>query len=220
MVRGKRLLAGEDLIRDDSQRELIRLAVHRISFHLFRRHIIWRAHHGAAVCHLLRCDAGHTEIGDLGDGIVVHDDIGGLDVAVHDAFAMRVIERPRGLAQQAEQRLALRRMACAEQFFQRWSVDVLHEDVRHALFFRDVVNRDDVGMREDAGRLRLAEQPVAHAAALGLVREVGQADGLDGDYTADGGVLGLIDNAHGASAEFLADLITPHLSHAGHAILA
>jgi hypothetical protein len=68
--------------------------------------------------------------------------------------------------------------------------------------------------------LRLAEQPVAHAPALGFICKVRQADGLDGDYTANGGILCLIYNAHGAAAKFLADLIAPHLSHAGHVILA
>jgi hypothetical protein len=75
-------------------------------------------------------------------------------------------------------------------------------------------------MRQDTGRLRLPEQPVVHTAPLVLVCEVGQADRFDGNHTANGGVLSFIDNAHSATAEFLADLIAPHLSHAGHAILA
>ena len=97
-------------------------------------------------------------------------DVGGLDVAMDDAFFVGVIERRGGLAENAEQRFLVGGLRGQQHFFQRRPVHELHEDVRHAVFFGDVVNGDDAGMGEHAGRLGLAEQALAQAFALGCHR--------------------------------------------------
>ena len=66
--------------------------------------------------HLLRDDFGHAEVGDLGGAVLMHHDVGGLDIAMDDAFFVRVIERRGHLPQDAEQRFFVGRLLRLQHF--------------------------------------------------------------------------------------------------------
>ena len=62
--------------------------------------------------------------------------------------------------------------------------------------------------REDAGRLRLANEPFPELPRLGVVVSgLGRPDRLDGDEPSDDGVLGQVDDAHRALTELVQDLV-------------
>ena len=66
---------------------------------------------------------------------------------------------------------------------ERLALDVLHRDVRLAVVFAEVEDRDDVLVREPAGGTRLTEEALA---VLGLIHQLGRDD-LDGDVPLDWG---------------------------------
>src|SRR5262249_23631378 len=102
-----------------------------------------------------------------------------------------------------------------QHLFERRTVHQLHVDECGLAFIGDVVNGDDVRMRKDARRLRLAKQALAQPFAFGFVRQFAPPDALDGDHPAYCRVLRLIDDAHGAPPELADDLIATDLLHVG-----
>ena len=108
--------------------------------------------------------------------------------------AMRGDRQPRRLAQDLLQRLAL---------------EQLHRDVGDAVLLADVVDGDDVGMVEAAGRARLAQEALAHLAhdLRGQVRQ----QRLDRDVALDERIDGAVHRAHGAAAELGDDDVAPEL---------
>src|SRR5579864_5360983 len=68
-------------------------------------------------------------------------------------------------------------------------------------------------MRQDAGRARLAEQPLPQLRALLLIGDFAQPDRLDCDVPADGRVHREVDHTHSAAAQFLGDLIPADTIH-------
>ena len=170
VVGHKRFLAGHHFIGDDGERKLVRSPVHGLPLHLLRRHVTGGAHHRPGLGHLLRNDFRHAEIGDFRLAVVMHHDIGRLDVPMHDALAVGVIERERRLPQDVQHLCRFQCIGRGEQLFEGRPVDEFHEDIRHAVFLGDVVNRNDVGMGEDARRLRLAEEAVAQPLPFRAVR--------------------------------------------------
>jgi len=130
---------------------------------------------------------------------------------MHDAFAVGVVEGGRGLAKNAQHARAGEGLGRGEDLFERRPVDVRHRDVGEAVGFVHVVNGDDVGVRENARRTRLAEQALTQFFALAVVVDIDDADGLDGDGAPDGRVFGVIHHTHGATAELTDDLVTADL---------
>ncbi len=161
MIGDKRLLAGQYFVGNDGERELIRASIHSVPLHLLRRHVVRSAHHDSALRHLLRKNFGNAEVGDFGEGAFVDQDIGGLDIAVNDAFFVGVVEREGDLAQNGKHALGKQGLRAVQDLFKRRTIDELHEDIGQAVLFGNIVDGDDIGMGEDAGRLGLAEQALA-----------------------------------------------------------
>ena len=90
---------------------------------------------------------------------------------------------------------------------------ILHGDVGQVALLLHVVDGDDAGMRQDAGRARLAEQALAQALLLLGIAHVAELDGLDGHRPADIGVDGMVHHTHGAAAQFPDDLVAPDTVH-------
>ena len=129
-------------------------------------------------------------------------DVAGLQIAMHDAGAMRRVERLGDLNRDG-QRLVDRQRAAFEPGRQRLAVDQLHDEKRHALVLADVVERADVRVRQARDRPRLALEPLAE---LGVGGQCCRQD-LDRDGAIEPRVARPIDLAHPAGAEQRHDLV-------------
>ena len=79
---------GEHLVHDHAEAVDVGPVVHLLAENLFRRHVLRRADHVAGLGELgvgMGGDGGHAEVHDLEQALVVDQDVGGLQVAVHDA---------------------------------------------------------------------------------------------------------------------------------------
>ena len=137
---------------------------------------------------------------------------------MHDALLVGVIQGHGGLAENAEHAVRGERLA-GNKLVERGPVDVLHGDVGDVVLLLHVVDGDDARMREDAGRAGFAEQALAQPRALLGIRDFPEADGLDGDRTADGGIGGQVHDAHGATAQLAHDLVASDAVHQTYSVL-
>ena len=130
----QRQFTGEHLVEDDAQRVDVRPVVHALGMlDLFRRHIVRRAHdlpHAGQmeVLRLAAQDFGQAEVGDLCAALLVQQHVLRLDVAVHDAFVVRILE---GLANLGDdlQRLGRGEFAGPFNLPQVRAIHILHEEV-------------------------------------------------------------------------------------------
>ncbi len=203
VVRDERLFSGEYFVGDHGERELVRAAIHGVALHLFGRHVIRSSHHDAALGHLLGENFGHAEIGDFRERAFVNENIGGLDIAVYDAFFVGVIERQSDLPKNGKHAVGEQRLGAVQNFFERRAIHELHEYVGQAVFLGNIVDGDDIGMGEDAGGLGFAKQAFAQPVAFGFVGEVREANGFYGDNAADGGVLSPVNDSRCTASEFV-----------------
>jgi hypothetical protein len=86
------------------------------------------------------------------------------------------------------------RRVVADQDSQGVAIDVLHGDVQLPVVVAHVVDRDDVGVLEPAGRLSFTNEAAAQVLAV-------DAEQLQGDVPVDDGVAGEVEHTHPALAE-------------------
>ena len=194
-----------------------------LSFSLLRRHVRHRPQRRARTGQLLGAGAGRrfephprtlrdltadgrqfgeAEIQDLGVPSFGDKDIGGLDVAVHNAFAMRSIERIRDFDGQQEQLFIFQRTA-GDDVFQCQAVQILHGDERPSLLLSDVVNGADIGMIQGGCRLSLAlEAGQRLRITANVLRQK-----FKGHKAVQACVFGFVDHTHATATEFVGDSI-------------
>ena len=164
-----------------------------------------------------------ASVGDGPSDAVVHHldhaargdhDVGRLDVAVHDAHAVAVVEGVEDVLGDADRLERLEGAPLAQLLPQGVPVDVLHDDVRHGRglpvrvvavegILARVEDGHDRGMVEPGRRLGLA--PEAHEEVL-VSGEVGSQD-LDGDLTPETRVVTQVHVGHAAAADEVTDLV-------------
>src|SRR5262249_2399158 len=122
-------------------------------------------------------------------------DVRRLEIPVHDAVTMGVIERICDLDRIA-QHLFEWQHAARQTEFQRLSFEILHYEERRSLCLADVVKGTDMGMIEarDSARLLLETKP-----ALRVVFDL-SVENLDGDRAAQSRVACPIDLTYSASS--------------------
>ena len=119
--------------------------------------------------------------------------VGALDVAVHDAVGVRLVERVGDLHRDLE-RLGHRQRPARHPVGEQLALDVLHRDEEVGAVLDQVVGDGDVGRAQHRGRLRLADEPGARFGVLG----VGRGEELERHLAAEPGVLGQEHLAHAA----------------------
>ena len=214
VLAGERLAPRQELVQDDAEREDVAAAVHGRSGDLFRRHVVGRSQELAGRRQVRGGDLRDAEVGDLDLLVGRDDDVGRLDVAVDDPFAVGVVHRLRDLRDHVGDLVPGERGLLDQEALQGLALDVLHRDVGDLRVgvLADVVDRDDVGVREDAGGLRLANEPLAEFPRLGVVvAHLRRADRLDRDHPADDGVAGQVDDPHRTLAELAQHLVAAEL---------
>ena len=137
------------------------------------------------------------------------EDVRRLDVAMHHAARMRVVERLGDLRQDVDQAVVAERLGTLQQLLEVRPLDVLHGDETDPLaaLVDDVVDGDDVGMGEDPGALRFAHESAAELRELLVLGREADAEGLQRDLTADERIARQVDDPHGALADLLEDLV-------------
>ncbi len=193
----ERLAPGEHLVPHDTERVDVARAGRRPAEGLLGSEVVRRAEHltGAGVPGAVD-GAGDAEVGELDPALGREQDVGRLDVAVHDAGGVRGGQGQRSLS---EDRAGLlrRHRAAGDELRERLSLDELHHEVGVAAVLAVVVDRRDVGMRQGCGMPCLIPEAVGERRLARGVR----AHDLDGDLTAEDGVARLPDVPHPAGRD-------------------
>ena len=129
-------------------------------------------------------------------------DVGGLDVAVNDAFGVSRVEGVGNFDGQGKNLAGLHRTA-RDAVLQGYAIQKLHGDEGLAVLLADIVNRTDVGVIQSGGGLGFA---LKTAERLGIASDfVGKE--FQSDEAVQAGVLSLVNHAHAAATELFDDAI-------------
>ena len=161
---------------------------------------VWPA--GARGSAARRGDFRQAEVENLGVSALGDENVGGLDVAMDDAFAVRGVERVGDFDGEAEQDIHFERTA-GDAMLQGQAVEILHGDEGLAVLFADVVDGADVGMVQRGSGLGFAAKALQRLAVLGDVF----GEELQGDEAIEPGVFGFVDDAHAATAQLFDDAV-------------
>src|ERR1700722_17410251 len=119
---------------------------------------------------------GQTEIQKLGVAAPGNEDIGRLDVAMDDTFAVRGVERVGDLNRERHQGIDCER-APRDLVLERGAIHEFHDDEGAALVLANVVERADVGMvQRRCGALFTAKPLEDKWVAADIVRQELQRD--------------------------------------------
>ena len=203
----ERSLAAQHLVHHRAERIEVGARVERVALHLLGRHVGRAAGHALEARDLGIGDQRDAEIDDAHVAILGEQDVRRLDVAVHHAARVRVVQRLCDLVDDLHDLLdgqqaagtAVRRQ-CAR------AVDVLGDDVTPPLLLARIVDRHDVRVLELADHVRLAHEHAAGVAALGVVGAGGVVE-LDGDVAPVERVVRQVHGAGAAAADLVHDVI-------------
>ncbi len=152
---------------------------------------------------------GQAEVGDLRPAVMGQQDVRGLEVAVDDAQAVRVVDRPgQGLHQLG--RLAGRQRGAVAAIVETAAIDVLELQVGPAVVIAQVMDLDDRRVLQARDRLGLGQK-----AGRGLGPGVGAGqDHLQGADPVQVDLARLVNDAHTAAAQLPEDHVARHLRQA------
>ena len=210
--------AGERLVEGDREGEDVGALVDGLAEELLGRHVgrraedragagqsgrVWVLDQGRRLPGLLRRGAGRrreAEVEDAGAAVVADEHVAGLEVAVDDAGRVRRGEAATGLHVHLEDRPPphrRRRIVARLPELQGLAGDVLHRHEQLSAELADVVDLDDVGVRELGQSLRLA----LHAGLIERVVGAPRAEQLERDPAVEFAVVAGVDLTHRALAE-------------------
>ena len=142
---------------------------------------------------------GDTEVGELDDVVLRHQQVAGLHVAVHHAVAVGVVEPERRLADDVQRRVDPQHAAVAQQLGARGTVDQLHHDevLARGVVEAEVVHLHDVGVHEPRRREGLPAEARDEGLVLGQVLR----QQLDRHLPLEARVEGAVDGRHAADPQ-------------------
>ena len=143
-------------------------------------------------------DVGDAEIGKDG-AAVVEEDVGWLDVTMHDAGPVRRFERPEQVAREC-QHLGAIQGPTGEPCRERFAVHQVHDVVGETLRLSGVMHGQDAGMLEAGQDPGLAEEPRRCAGGSGF-----RPEHLDRDVPAEALVVCAKDVALPARGDLVED---------------
>ncbi|MCO5168447.1 MAG: hypothetical protein M9894_19070 [Planctomycetes bacterium] len=205
----ERRAAGEALVEDRPEAVDVGARVERlvVAHGLLGRHVAGGAQRGAGGGQALVAPGlGDAEVRDPRHAVRVEEDVRRLEVAVEDPAPVRVLEPVRRLRQHLEGAALVHGPGAPQERVQRLAADQLHGQVADAVGLADVVDRDDVAVREARRGAGLVEEAL-HVLARGVdARE----ERLQGHRALQALVHGLVDGPHAALGDQRRDAVGPH----------
>jgi hypothetical protein len=184
--------------------------------HLLGRHVLRsadrRAGLGRGLSRRRRIvgQAGDAEVGDLYRALVREEHVLRFHVAVDDGVPVRIVERLQHAVHNGEH-LRQRDLAAVQPVAQRLAADELEDDVVGGADLLHVVELDQVWMAEPRHHLRLLEE----ALERGGIRRSRGHELFDRHLAAQARLLGEVDGAHAAAAQFPLDDVLADVTLAG-----
>jgi hypothetical protein len=145
---------------------------------------------------------GETKVEDLSSPPLGEENIGGLDVAVDDAFGVGGIERVGDLDGKLQKLVEWDRTR-GKPLLQRLPRHELHGDEVLAVVLTDVVNGADVRVVQGGGGTGFAAEAFKRLGIAGKI--VGEE--FESNMAAETDVFGLVNHAHATAAQFLEDAV-------------
>jgi len=194
---------GEHLVRDGGQRVAVRRRPNLVPRDLLGRHVgrSARRHTGHRLQRRALEQLGEPEVGEYRRILSREQDVGRLDVAVHDSMAVGVVET-RGDPAQVLQGGRLVERALLHPAGEAAAGDVLDDHVGRPLKLAEVVDVDDVGVAQPGDRLRLVAE-TRHGVGIRGHR----LQHLDRPGPLELRVVGAKDHAHGSLSDEVLDLV-------------
>ncbi len=132
-----------------------------------------------------------------------HENVGGFHVAMNDLGAVGLAEGGREITR-PHRDARKRQRTGVQNGFQRFSLNIFHNEIRRSVFVRaDIVEGDDVGMREAADDLDFAEKLLLEITGTKTLQEGFQSYGASNKR-----VAGFINATGRAGAKLFDDLVS------------
>ncbi len=193
-IKGAR--AGQHLVQNNAERELIRAGVLGLALDLFRSQVRWRAQQPARTRNL-RGVTRDAKVAKLYLVFRRHKNVSGLDIAVKNSGAVGYCQRIGQIGRPSAGALR-RQRGRIEMVLQRFAGNVFHHQKRSALLVdAHVVKLHDGRIGKLADDLRLAQELLLLALAKAIDKS------LEGDDSADDVVARHFNAAGSAGAERL-----------------
>ena len=199
----KRRTPRQHFIHHNAQRVQIGACIDVCALRLLRRDIMHRPQRLTRERILRGRDLRDAEIGDLHAAVLEDHDVVGLNVAVDDAAAVRVLQRLGDLRGKMQRLAPTQLPLLLHILLERDALDELHDDVVDVVRVRHIVNAHDIRVRQHRHRLRLR---VEAAAELLVLKQLFLQD-LDGNEAVEAVASRLVYHRHAARADQLQDLI-------------
>ncbi|MEZ5459955.1 MAG: hypothetical protein R3E65_11820 [Steroidobacteraceae bacterium] len=145
---------------------------------------------------------GDAEVEQVGFALGIDQDVAGLEVAMHDEIAVRVVDGTTHFHHQLESRAGVERVPVAPGI-DRCALDILQHQVGDAVVAAPAIEQSrNVRMRQ-----RGEDLPLGFEACLGVDRDDRRVQQLDGGtlIVSPVGALGPVDGAHAAVGDVASD---------------